>query len=206
MSVPGPCLSANQIRARINRDGVAHQKFERLMSRGVDEGVLLGMLVNLGNYSSSWDAFEVNTGGLDRRQVLAAATKIREAAHLMRKTEWLLLTKDVRYRRTIEGSFPPASIENIDEFRGLPKSVLDFGQRLERALRRPDAPTCWDAALTMLLVYLKQVTGEYQDSAVCDLLMAGLNRKHINEAALSQWRQRHKKQIEAKLKFSPHRR
>jgi hypothetical protein len=208
MSGAGPYVSANEIRARINRDGVAHENFKRLMSLGADEGVLLGMLVNLGN-APVRNAFEVHTGELSRRQVRAAAKKIRKAADLMRKTRWLLFTKvlSLEDEAAIEGSWPPPSIENIDEFRGLPKSVLDFGRRLERALHRPefspDALTAHDDALVMLIFYLKKVTGQYLSAAICELLRAGLNEE-VDVTALNEWRYRHKEQIEARLKFVPH--
>jgi hypothetical protein len=208
MSREGSHLSASDIRARIIQDGVARQHFEQLNSKGVHESVLLGMLVNLGNYSPAWDAFKVNTSGLDRRQVRAAAKKIRNAADLMRKTRWLLFTKDLSLEQetAIEGPSPPLSLEALNEFRGLPKSVLEFADGLERALRRPEfspqALTIRDSALVMLLVYLKKITGGYQDSAVCELLRAGLNEE-IDETALNQWRYRHKKLIDAKVKFKP---
>jgi hypothetical protein len=167
------------------------------------------MLVKVGNYSPHWYAFEMNTGGLNRRQVRAAVKKIRNAADLMRRTRWLLHTKDLspKDHLLLEGP-EPISPETLDEFRGLPKSVLHFAERLERALRRPEfSPhkhTIQDAALLMLLVYLNRVTRQYRDSAVCELLRAGLKIR-IDESALNQWRYRYRKKLEAKLNFKPHR-
>lgn len=185
--------SLDAIRALIDQDGVARQQFERLKHDGADEAVLLGMLVNLGNYSPDWDAFKVNSGGLDRRQVRAAASKIREVATLIDRTRWLLYTKTLTQVQEAE-------------LEGLAKMVAKFGDDLNGALSRPDlshkAPTFWDHALLMLMVYLKKASGKFADSPVSDLLTAVL-QKTVDETTVRQWRYRHEKLIDAKLALKP---
>lgn len=189
-------VTPDDIRAQIRNDSKARQQLDSLKKLHASEDVLLGMLVVLANYSPSWDAFEVHTAdesgpGLDRRQIRAAVKKIREASALIDRTRWLLYTKDLT-------QLAEADMER------LPQRVLAFANDLERALLRddlsPNALSIADSALLMLMVYLKRVTGEFRDKAVCELLMAVLGEQ-TNETALNQWRYRHQELIQTKLNF-----